>query len=325
MLRLFARSAPAVRNAFSARASYTIVNQRNMAAASFDRSKLFDVSHVTAVVTGGATGIGLMITQALATNGAKVYIVGRRQEVLEKTVETYDSGSGQIIALPGDVSSKSEVQRLASEVSKKEPNGIQLLVNNAGVARDDPTKLSGRGQPLDFADPVAVSEHFLASQPESWDETFRINAASIYFASMAFLPLLAKGGKAVPDYSSSVVNVSSISGCMKGSSGGQFAYAASKAAATHVSRMLATTFVKTGVRVNTIAPGMFPSEMTTGASDEKNKSKLTTQASNPSGRYGNDSDMAATILFLAGHGGTFYNEQIVYPDGGNTLVQPSTN
>lgn len=104
MLRLFSRSAPSVRAAFSARTSYAIANYRNMAAmsnaaaANFDRSKLFDVSHVTAVVTGGATGIGLMITQALATNGAKVYIVGRRKEKLEKTVETYNKGPGQIIA-----------------------------------------------------------------------------------------------------------------------------------------------------------------------------------------------------------------------------------
>ncbi|GME54681.1 Short-chain dehydrogenase/reductase SDR [Neofusicoccum parvum] len=291
--------------------------------ASFDRSKLFDVSHVTAVVTGGATGIGLMITQALAANGAKVYITGRRKDALERTVDAYNTGPGKIIALPGDVSSKSDVQRLASELTQKEPDGLQLLVNNAGIARDDATKFSAKGGPPDFSSPTAISEHFLASEPDNWDDTFRTNVTAIYFTSMAFLPLLSKGSAAIPDYSSSIVNVSSISGCMKGSSAGQFAYAASKAAATHVGRMLATTFVKCGVRVNTIAPGVFPSEMTTGKSDDKNKSTLTTSASNPSGRFGNDSDMAASILFLAGRGGTFYNEQIMYPDGGNTLIQPA--
>jgi NAD(P)-dependent dehydrogenase (short-subunit alcohol dehydrogenase family) len=66
-------------------------------------SKLFDVSHVTALVTGGGTGIGLMITQALVANGAKVYITSRREEVLKKTDELYDSGPGQIIPLQGDV------------------------------------------------------------------------------------------------------------------------------------------------------------------------------------------------------------------------------
>lgn len=61
-------------------------------------SKLFDVSHVTALVTGGGTGIGLMITQALVANGAKVYITGRRQEALDKVVEQYNTGPGSIHA-----------------------------------------------------------------------------------------------------------------------------------------------------------------------------------------------------------------------------------
>lgn len=63
--------------------------------------------------------------------------------------------------------------------------------------------------------------------------------------------------------------------------------------------------------------------MTTGESDAGNKSKLESKASNPSGRFGHDSDMAATVLLLAGPGGTFYNEQFMYPDGGNTLVEPA--
>ena len=97
------------------------------------------MSHLTAVVTGGATGIGLMITQALQSNGAKVYITGRRQEVLDQTVKMYSTGPGQISALPGDVSKKSEAIRLAKEIEGREPKGIHLLVNNAGIARDDDT------------------------------------------------------------------------------------------------------------------------------------------------------------------------------------------
>jgi NADP-dependent 3-hydroxy acid dehydrogenase YdfG len=61
-------------------------------------SKLFDVAHITAVVTGGGTGIGLMITQALMSNGAKVYITGRREEALQSVVEQYNTGPGKIIA-----------------------------------------------------------------------------------------------------------------------------------------------------------------------------------------------------------------------------------
>ena len=92
------------------------------------------------MVTGGGTGIGLMITQALVTNGAKVYITGRREEVLENTVKRYNSGKGSLHALPGDVGSKEGALRLAKDLQQKEPKGIHLLVNNAGVARDDKTK-----------------------------------------------------------------------------------------------------------------------------------------------------------------------------------------
>lgn len=223
-------------------------------------SKLFDVSHVIAIVTGGGSGIGLMITQALVLNGAKVYITGRREEALKKVVDQYNTGPGKIIALPGDVNDKTDIERLASEMSKKEPEGITLLVNNAGIARDDNTKFSSAGEP-DMNDPVAISKHFMKSDPQSWADTFQTNSTGPFFTSMAFLPQLAKGGNKTPGYSSSVINVSSISGQMRGTSAGQPAYAASKAAATHISRMLATTFKDTKVRVNTIAPGVFPSEV----------------------------------------------------------------
>lgn len=91
---------------------------------------------------------------------------------------------------------------------------------------------------------------------------------------------------------------------------GQFAYASSKACFTHLSRMLGTIYKDIKVRVNVIAPAVFPSEMTTGKSDENNKSQIDPSSQNPAGRKGKESDMAATILFLAGKGGAYYNEQI---------------
>ena len=191
-------------------------------------SKLFDVSNFSAVVTGGGTGIGLMIAQALLSNGAKVYITGRREDALNKVVEQYNTGPGKIIALPGDISSKDDVIRLAEDLTSKEPKGIQLLVNNAGIARDDNTRFSKAGTP-DWTSAKAISEHFMQSEPEQWAETFQTNLTAQYFTTMALLPLLEKGKNASPGYSSSVVNVASISGVMKGTSSGQFAYATSKA------------------------------------------------------------------------------------------------
>lgn len=81
-----------------------------------------------------------VMTQALQANGAKVYIIGRREEVLKLTAKVHSTGPGSIHPLVGDVSKKDEAIRLAKELDKLEPGGIQLLVNNAGIARDVDTK-----------------------------------------------------------------------------------------------------------------------------------------------------------------------------------------
>ncbi|KAF2008040.1 NAD(P)-binding protein [Amniculicola lignicola CBS 123094] len=306
-----------VRSAFVPQTSYTFARTMAGKASNEDLkgSKLFDVSHVTAIVTGGGTGIGLMITQALVANGAKVYITSRRNEVLKQTEDLYSTGPGTVIPIQGDVTDKGDIERLYKAISQKEPRGIQLLVNNAGIARDDSTKYSSAGQP-DMKDAQAISDHFWKSEPQSWADTMKANVRGLFYMSVKFLPLLAKGCDTTPRYTSSVINLSSMSGQMKDNSGGQFAYASSKAAATHLSRMLETVFSKTKVRVDVIAPGGFLSEMTTGESGDDNKSVIDKGMSNPAGRPGKDTDMAATVLFLAGPGGVFYNEQTLFPDGG---------
>jgi hypothetical protein len=154
------------------------------------------------------------------------------------------------------------------------------------------------------------------SDPQAWKDTFETNVTAQYFVAAGFLPLLAKARESTPGISPSIVNITSISGVMKGSSNGQFAYASSKAAFLHLTRMLATTFAEAKIRVNSIAPGVFPSEMTAGDSNEHQKSQLNSEASNPAGRFGADTDMGACILFLAGPGGVFLNGQVIYPDGG---------
>ena len=154
------------------------------------------------------------------------------------------------------------------------------------------------------------------SEFQNWADTFETNVAAQYFVAAGFIPLLAKGRESTPEISPSIVNITSISGVMKGSSNGQFAYASSKAAFLHLTRMLATTLTEAKIRVNSIAPGVFPSEMTAGKSDEHQKSELSSEASNPAGRYGHETDMGACILFLAGPGGVFLNGQVIYPDGG---------
>ena len=98
----------------------------------FQISKLFDVKGKVALVTGGGSGIGLMIVQALAVNGAKVYITGRTKEKLDRVVESHGKDiAGQIIPLTADISDKNSIRSLYEEFSKKEQQ-LDILVNNAG-------------------------------------------------------------------------------------------------------------------------------------------------------------------------------------------------
>ncbi len=100
---------------------------------SFTRDKLFDLKGHVALVTGGGSGIGLMATQALVANGAKVYITGRTQSKLDRVVELYSHGNDSIIPLQCDVSDKSQIADLVKEVSSRE-KCLCILVNNAGIS-----------------------------------------------------------------------------------------------------------------------------------------------------------------------------------------------
>lgn len=114
------------------------------------------------------------------------------------------------------MSSKEDIQQLAREVEAHEPHGIQLLANNVSIVRDNATKFLSASKP-DMSSATAISERFMKSEVKAWKDTFRTNTTGAFFASMAFLPLLANGGERTKSYSSHVINVSSISGQMKGS------------------------------------------------------------------------------------------------------------
>ena len=107
------------------------------------------------------------------------------------------------------------------------------------------------------------------------------------------------GNRVDAPYKSNIITITSISGILNSTSGGQFAYAASKAALIQNTKNMAKEFAEMGFRVNSIAPGIFPSEMTTGDSDERGKSSLGGGDSLPAKRPGNDRDMAQTVLYLA--------------------------
>ncbi|KAI9776973.1 MAG: hypothetical protein M1835_005352 [Candelina submexicana] len=283
--------------------------------ADFQLSEVFNIKDKVALVTGGGSGIGLMCVQALAVNGAKVYIVGRTEEKLQTVAETHGKDiAGQIIPLVGDISDKQDIKRIVKEIESKE-KCLCILINNAGIssAKQQPGGKTAEEMKSSLFDPEN-------STFEDWTTTYRTNVAQIFFLTTAFLPLLQKSSELQHGYSATVINITSISGITKQAQG-HFSYNASKGAANHLTKMLASEIANAGfkIRINAIAPGIFPSEMTAKESKDNQKSELPKEmlADLPSGRPGNDRDMAGAILFAASN--QYLNGEIIAVDGGYLL------
>ncbi|ESU10522.1 hypothetical protein FGSG_02792 [Fusarium graminearum PH-1] len=283
----------------------------------FARDSLFDLKGRVALVTGGGSGIGLMATQALAVNGAKVYITGRTKEKLDHVVENYGKNiSGEIIPIQADIGNKEGIQKLFDEYKSKE-DCLCILINNAGI--------SSTSFQVEANSAQKMKENLFDNKDatfEDWNQTYNTNVTGMYFTTAAFLPLLQKSSEKYQGWSSTVINISSISGLIQKSQH-HFAYNASKGAAVHLTRMLAAEVVsnKLKIRVNSIAPGVFPSEMTTDGSDETQKSFIPKEKyaeKVPAGRAGKDQDMAATVLFFATN--QYLVGQTLAVDGGYTIA-----
>jgi len=284
----------------------------------FKLENLFNVKDKVALVTGGGSGIGLMVTQALVNNGAKVYITGRTQEKLDRVVESHGgkNTAGEIIPLTADISDKESIKNLYAEFSKREQH-LDILVNNAGISTGSTNTEAGSAE--------ALKKELFDNESATfadWDDIFRTNVSSIFFMTAAFLPLLDAGSNKTRSWSSTVLNITSISGMVK-TSQHHPNYNASKGAAIHLNRLLANEIQENGlkIRVNSLAPGVFPSEMTTQESDENQKSHIPKdkfEGKVPAQRPGNDRDMANAVLFAVTN--QYFNGQNFAVDGGYTLA-----
>ncbi|KAF7122329.1 hypothetical protein CNMCM5793_000286 [Aspergillus hiratsukae] len=286
-----------------------------------EAATLFEVKGYVAVVTGASNGVGLMAAQTLAANGARVYIIGTREEILDTIGEKY-SFNGQITPLPGDTSTTDGIRGLAAELTRAESKGINILINSAGVTSEPRAKATSSD--LDFTDPDAVSRWMTRDGADAWRIAYAGNVWSHHFLTAALLPLLVKGAKAAPGHSSTVLNVASVAGVTKTHSQGQFAYSSSKAALIHLTREWAHTFAPLGVRVNCIAPGVFPNEITMGRGDEDRRARREEDVGErlPAGRVGRESDIGSVVLYLCSKAGTYINGQIINLDGGLLLKSP---
>ncbi|WP_422743392.1 SDR family oxidoreductase [Mycobacterium sp. WMMD1722] len=256
---------------------------------------LFDLTGKHALVTGGSRGIGRMIARGLLQAGARVTISSRSADACAQT-QQHLASYGDVDAIPADLSSHAECQRLAGLVTS-DSQRLDILVNDAGAMWREP----------------------LATFPEeAWDAVLDVNLKSPFWLVQALLPALRRAGSA--DDPARIINIGSIAAIHVAQSP-NYSYASSKAALHQLTRVLARELGPHHVTVNAVAPGPFPSQMMASAIEAMGDAII---ESAPLRRLGRDDDMAGVAVFLASRAGSYLTGAIVPVDGGIATTASGT-
>ncbi len=254
---------------------------------------LFDIEGKVVLVTGGARGIGLMLTRAFLIAGARVYITSRNQDNCHKIAEKM-SDLGECKALPADLSKIEEIDRLVSDFSGLETH-LDVLINNAGTTW---------GSTLD-------------DFPEKgWDKVLALNLKSPFFLMQKFLSLLEKAGD--KNDPSRIINVGSVDG-ITNSIFENISYSASKAALHHMTKIAATKLASRYITVNTIAPGPFLTDMMLPMVDIMGAATIESEV--PMKRLGTDNDIGGVAVFLSSKAASYITGILLPVDGGLTAAR----
>ena len=248
----------------------------------------FRVDGKVAIVTGASSGIGERFARVLSGAGARVILVARRVERLERLAQELDGA----VALACDLG-RDEDQVLPVARAVEMSGRIDIMVNNAGMESSAP----------------AVDEPV-----DRFRQVLEVNlVAPFVLARGAAADMLARGE------GGSIINIASILGLVGVGRIPQAAYTASKGGLVNLTRELAAQWATKGIRVNAIAPGFFPSELTTGLMGDE-RGRRWVGRNTPMGRFGRPSEMDGALLFLASDASTYVTGAILSVDGGWTAV-----
>ncbi len=245
---------------------------------------MFDLSGMTALVTGASGGLGSAIAQALAGQGARLAVSGSNVDKLEK----FRSGlGGDHVALPCNLSDGAAVDALVPQAVEA-LGKLDILVNNAGITRDNLA---------------------MRMKDQEWDEVLRINldAAFRLMRSAAKPMMRARFGRII-----SVTSVVAVTG-----NPGQANYVAAKAGLIGLSKAIAIELASRGITVNCIAPGFMTSAMTDALNDQQRASILSRI---PAGAMGSGEDIGAAAVYLASREAGYVTGQTLHVNGGMAMI-----
>ncbi len=251
--------------------------------------QLFDLTGKTAIVTGGSRGLGKEMAEGLAEAGASVMLCARREEWLTETLDEFRNRGFKAEGKTCDVSNAEDVQAVVDETINKFGK-VDILVNNAGI--------SWGAMPEDM--PL-----------EKWQKVLDVNLTG------CFLMAQACGREMLKNNSGSIINIASIAGITSSANGPFYSgYAASKAGLIGLTRELAASWGRRGIRVNAIAPGFFHSRLADAVIDLYERS---VQENNIIPRIGNEGELKGTAVFLASDASSYITGQTIIVDGGMSV------
>ena len=252
-------------------------------------SDLFSLNGKTAIITGGSSGIGAMIAKSFVENGVKTYITSRKEETLVKKAKEF-SNYGECIALQSDLSSNEGIFEFVKTISNLE-DGMDILVNNAGTSWG------------------ASIEEF---PEQGWDKVMNINLKSIFFLTQKLLPLLKISGTA--EDPARVINIASINGITHPIMP-TYSYSSSKAAVIQLTRHMGADLAKENININGIAPGYFPSKMTSHIEHDEKMTQFVLDKT-PIRRMGKPEDIAGAAIYLSSRASSWVCGETIVVDGG---------
>ena len=233
------------------------------------------------LITGGAGGIGAEIVKSMHSLGANIIISGSNEEKLANFSNQFSS---PLLYFPADLSKLNDIEQLVEKTLEKFNNKLDILINNAGITKDNLT---------------------LRMKDSDWNDVINLNLNSTFYLTKFFLKYMIKSryGR--------IINISSV----VGSSGnlGQANYSASKAGIEGMSKSIALEVASRNITINCVAPGFIETEMTR---DILNKNEESLKKSIPMGRVGLPSEVASLVSFLASDVAGYITGQTIHINGG---------